>query len=253
MSLGLGNYPNSKVFSVALLIFFLIDGFLISYLWTRLYLAGALRQADATSRLTAVETKLDIIDIDAKAWSTVQRLLNPALGDDPPPQSEINAAISPATSNMKAQIFWEAQQVRSNNWRNLEDKPKMERTIPIFRALIASDIENVYHANHGQLGYALKDKRNPDWEEALNELTEAINLRGNWEKSGWLPFYEFARAICRIMLDEASKRGEPSDDITRQKILSDLEVAINASKVKEVVLRDPEVKEWTQRNSVKLS
>jgi len=121
----LGNYPNSGVFSIALLLFFLINGFLISYLWTRLHLAGALRQADASSRLAAVETKLDIIDIDAKAWSLVQRLLKPEPGSSPPPQKEIDDAIAPTSSNMKQQIYYAASQVISENWRNLENKPKM--------------------------------------------------------------------------------------------------------------------------------
>jgi len=247
---GLGNFLNSGVFSIALLLFFLINGFLISYLWTRLHLAGALRQADASSRLAAVETKLDIIDIDAKAWSSVQRLLNPAPGSIPPSQEEINAIIAPATSNMKAQIFWAAQQVRSENWQNLEGKPKMERTIPIFRALIASDTEGVYHANHGQLGFALKDQRNPNWVEAQAELTEAIKLRGNWQTSGWLPHYEFVRAICRINLDEAFKNGKQSDEKTRLAINSDLEVAFSDSRVKELAQNEPEIKKWMELNGV---
>jgi hypothetical protein len=236
---------------VALLVFFLVDGFLVSYLWTRLHLAGALRHADEASRLAAVESKLDIIDVDAKAWSTVQRILtSPA--DDQPPQKEINATIAPATGTMKAQIFWEAQHVRSSNWRKPEGKRKMERTIPIFRALIASDTENLYHANHGQLGYALKDKRNPDYEEAFRELTEAINLRGNWEKSGWAPYYEFARALCRMNLDEASKTGKKSDDKTKGEIIADLEVAFSNPEVRKNALTDPEIKAWLKLNEVTL-
>ena len=250
---GLGSFPNSGVFSIALLLFFLIDGFLISYLWTRLYLAGALRHADASSRLTAVETKLDIIDIDAKAWSLVQRLLDPASGSIPPSQEEINAIIAPATSNMKEQIFWAAQRARSENWEKLADKPKMERTIPIFRALIASDTEGVQHENHGQLGFALKDQRNPNWVEAQAELTEAIRLRGDWKKSGWLPHYEFVRAMCRINLDEAFKSGKPTDEETKQSILSDLEVAFSDYQVKELALKQPDVKKWMELNSVTAS
>jgi hypothetical protein len=246
----LGNFSNSKVFSIALLLFFLITGFLISYLWTRLHLAGALRQADASNRLAAVETKLDHIDIDARAWSFVQRLLNPAPEITPPMQEEINATIAPATSNMKAQIFWATQQVRRDNWRNLADKPKMERTIPIFRALIASDTEKVYHANHGQLGYALKDQRNPDWAEAQAELTEAIRLRGNWQTSGSLPYYEFVRAICRINLDEAFKTDKHSDEKTKQMILSDIDIASSHPKMKDLVQNEPDIKKWMDLNDL---
>jgi len=246
----LGNFTNSKVFSISLLIFFLITGFLISYLWTRLHLTVALRRADASSRLAAVEKKLDSIDIDARAWSFVQRLLNPEPDISPPIQEEINATIAAATSNMKAQIFWTTHQVRRDNWRNLVDKPKMERTIPIFKALIASDTENVYHRNHGQLGYALKDRRNPNWAEAQAELTEAIRLRGNWQTSGYLPYYEFARAICRINMDEAFKSDKQSGEEKKQLIFSDLDIASSHPKIKDLVQNDLDIKKWMDLNGV---
>lgn len=247
---GFGNYANSGVFSIALLLFFLVDGFLISYLWTRLYFASALRQAEDANRLKVVETKLDMIDLDAKAWSVAQRLLNPAPGSTPPPQDEINATIAAATSTMKAQIFWAAKDVRSENWRNLADKPKMERTIPIFKALIASDTEKVYHANHGQLGFALKDQRNPNWVDAKAELTEAIRLRGNWQTSGWSPYYEFVRAMCQINLDEAFKSGKPSDEKTKKAILADLEVAFSDAETEELAHNELDVKNWLELNGL---
>ncbi len=245
---GLGGFANSGVFAIALFLYFVVAGFLMSYLWTRLYFAAALRQADATSRLVAVESKLDIIDLDAKAWSLTQRLLNPAPGSAPPSQAEVNAAIGPATSNMKAQIFWAAKDVRTENWRNFADKPKMERTIPIFRALIVSDTERVYHANHGQLGFALKDQRNPDWPSARLELTEAIRLRGNWQTSGWAPFYEFVRATCSINLDEAFKSGQASDDKTKALIRSDLHIAFSEPETKQLAMDDPDIKKWLELN-----
>ncbi len=85
----------------------------------------------------------------------------------------------------------------------------MERTIPVFRALIASDPEGRFHRNHGQLGFALKDKEPPDWREAEAELTNAIMIRGDPNVEGyWL--YELNRAICRIKLDDLFKEGKPS-------------------------------------------
>jgi hypothetical protein len=248
---GLGNFPSSGVFSIALLLFFLADGFLISYLWTRLYFKGALEQADA--RFVAIETKLDQIDIDAKAWSLAIRLLNPGPGYTPPSQAEINAVIVPASDKQKAQIYWEASQVRSDNWQNPADKPKMERTIPIFRALIASDTEGVYHANHGQLGYALADQRNPNWSEARAELTEAIRIRGNWQASDWLTYYELVRAICSINLDRAYKNAQPTDAITKQAIVSDLEVACSHAVTREVVENEVDIKKWMVLNNVMLT
>jgi len=43
---GLGNSPQSHVFSLAILVYFPICGFLIAYLWTRLFLPGALTRAE---------------------------------------------------------------------------------------------------------------------------------------------------------------------------------------------------------------
>jgi hypothetical protein len=249
-SKGLGDYPNSSVFSIALLLFFLIDGFLLSYLWTRLHFAGALRQADAESVLARVDSKLDIIDIDARAWSIVQRSLNLEPGESQPKQEEINTAIASATSHTKEQIFWEAARMRSENWRNLADKPKMERTIPIFYALIASDTEDVHHEYHGQLGYALKDKRNPNCVEANVELTKAIKLRGDWQTSGWKPYYEFARALCQINLDEPFNRGEKSNAEIKLSIQSDLTVASSHPELKELVNKEKTIKKWMEINAV---
>ena len=152
---------------------------------------------------------------------------------------------------MKAQIFWQAHEVRSENWLELKDKPKMERTIPIFRALIASDTERAYHANHGQLGYALKDQRDPNWAEAEAELTEAIRLRGNWQASGWLPHYEFVRAICRVNRDQAYKNGKQSDAETTQAIISDLRVAFEHPEIKGLARRESNIREWMELNEVK--
>ena len=47
---GLGNFSNSHAFAMILLVFFSIAGFLLGYLWTRLYLIGAFRQADQDSQ-----------------------------------------------------------------------------------------------------------------------------------------------------------------------------------------------------------
>ncbi len=43
---GFGNFASSKIFAIALLLYFLICGFLIVYLWTRLYLGGLFEQAE---------------------------------------------------------------------------------------------------------------------------------------------------------------------------------------------------------------
>jgi hypothetical protein len=96
----------------------------------------------------------------------------------------LDSAIASASQPVRVQIFNQAWQLRSENWRDDKTKPKVELTIPIFRALIHSDTQKEYHRNHAQLGYALKDKPRPDWAEAEKELTTAIEMRGPWQ--AWL-------------------------------------------------------------------
>jgi hypothetical protein len=93
----------------------------------------------------------------------------------------------------------------------------MERTIPIFEALVKSDEGREFHMNFGQLGFALKDKREPDWKGAEIALTNAIGIRGSWRQNNFA-MYEFNRALCLIELE----KKEGSTESSRLSILNDL-------------------------------
>jgi hypothetical protein len=252
---GLGGFDSSSLFGVALLGYFLVCGFLIGYLWTRLYMAGALRQADISilgARMQEVTSKVDEIErqnrVNERAMNLVQRQLAPIPGTKPVSLQDLTVVTKQASDTTKAQIFYLAQGVRSDNWRDHKDK--MELTIPVFRALIASDEDDRYHANHGQLGFALKDKGEPEWAEAEAELTRAINLRGKARKAEWRE-YEFNRAVCRINQEAGFKDGKPSDDPARQGILEDLWAACQEGRVANMVRQHPDVIRWRKLNKVK--
>jgi len=100
----------------------------------------------------------------------------------------------------------------------------MALTIPIFRALIANDPDRRYFRHFGSLGYALKDQQNPDYQEAIANLSIAIEVRGPLQSNGW-PFYEWNRAVCRIRLDEAFANGQPTSMPTKGEIIDDLTAA----------------------------
>jgi hypothetical protein len=123
----------------------------------------------------------------------------------------------------------------------------MERTIPIFRALLASDPER-FHRNYAQLGFALKDQREPDWAEAEAILTRAIELRDEGGEQGY-PYYEFNRALCRIMQDQQFLRQQPSSPETREAIVADLRVAA-AGGWRRAVFTDPTTKAWLDGNGI---
>ncbi len=252
---GLGSFPNSGVFAIAILIYCLIGGFLIGYLWTRLSLSRAMHKADLSlsEKMARVENRLsqfeEQMEKDAKAYSIVQTQINYDSNMVAPTDDMIIDAVGKASKSMKQQIFFIAQDHRSKNWRELVNKPTMERTIPIFRALIRSDKENYYHRNHAQLGYALKDQRQPEWKEAKVEFDIAIKIRGPWEQNGWL-FYEFNRAICKINLDEDLASDKASTTETREEILSDLVAAAHAAQLHRLIKNDPTIVKWFKVNKI---
>jgi hypothetical protein len=270
---GLGSQTAGQVFALVLLVYAGVLGFLFGYLWTRLFLAGALRIADqeaigalvakvekatekadvATEKAAVTERKLEELRnqsaLDVEALNLASRQLNPSKDLPPVTQEALDAAVKQASKPIKVQIFNQAWQVRSDNWQREEDKPKMERTIPIFRALISSDVENKYHMNHGQLGFALKDKRAPEWEEAKRELTSAIELRGSWGEFGWV-VYEFNRAYCNIVTDPAFREDQPSDPERKQEILDDLRIAATADQMKRIITTDDAIARWMELNRI---
>ncbi|MCC8455783.1 hypothetical protein, partial [Streptomyces rochei] len=142
---------------------------------------------------------------------------------------------------IKVQVFYQAREVRRK--RAAADISVVEKTIPIFEALVESDPERKYHRNLGQLGYALMGQRSPNYSAAGEALTLAIQARGDARTQGF-SVYEFCRAICKIMSDTPFRSGQPSDEETRKLILNDLKVARTEDKT----LRDEHVDKWMALN-----
>jgi len=245
---GLGNFASGQVFAIALLIYFLICGFLITYLWTRWYLAGTFRQADQAAienRISEVERQ---VENNAKALGIIQRQLNPSRDDSQPiTQDQLNVAVKLASEAVTEQIYQQAYTVLSANYGDQKTKPAMERTIPVFRALIANDPERANYLYHYMLAFALKEQRQPNWSEAEAEYTTAIEIRGPWKDYDNVQL-EVERAECRINQDEAFKNSQPSADKFKNVILTDLKAAANDPSVK---LSDyPCISEWITLNKI---
>jgi hypothetical protein len=206
-----------------------------------------------TEKAETTERKLEEFkkqsELDAAALNLAYRQLNPSPDLPAATQEALDVAVAAASRPIKVQVFNQAWQVRSDNWRNADNKPKMERTIPVFRALVHNDVERRYHKNHGQLGFALKDKVQPEWAEAEKELTTAIEIRGPWKEHGWL-WYEFNRALCRIMLDPAFAQGQASDPDRKMQILQDLRAAAQAEDLRPHLRTDPVLQKWMALNGV---
>jgi hypothetical protein len=161
--------------------------------------------------------------------------------------------ISKTSDLTRHTIFLLAQQTRSDSWEN--NVGLMEKTIPIFEALIESDKRQEKHYYFGQLGYALKDKGAPDYQRALDCFNSAIDLRGSANENGWF-LYEFNRAICIVSLDERFSKNEISIEKTKRAIVNDLAIVKRGygddfyNIVKQPLNR--KLAKWIQLNKVKI-
>jgi len=251
MAPALGGFSSSKPFAVSIFVFFLICGFLLTYLWARIYLQRAFTEGEAEEMLG----KVDQSEADRVALALVAKQLDRNTDSPGVNQQQLNKSIKAASVDYaRLLIFYQAQNVRALNWRDKTTKPFMERTIPVFRALIESDTEQKYHRNHGQLGYALKDQCVPSpasYGEAEKELTVAIEIRDKTQDKGYV-MYEFNRAVCRIMLelDPSSKEAKPSTPETKEKILNDLKAGATAKTVKDIILQEENINKWMASNGV---
>lgn len=246
-----GVGAQAGVIGIAVIIYFLITGFLFGYLWTRLYLPGAFRQAEldaigqrVIARVERVEAKFEF---DATALRLAQQFLDRTPGDPQISNDELTEAIKSATIHAQTTIFNKAREVRRANWRI--DKEMVERTVPIFEALVASDRNNEAHWYRAQLGYALKDQTKPDYARAISSLSKAIEIRNRRGGEGW-EIYEFNRALCRVFLDPNFPDGKPTDDVTRNAILNDLRVAARDSYLRGKILGEDETSRWLKINGL---
>ena len=235
-----GGGSGSAQFGTVVLVYALICGFLVGYLWTRLFLPGAFRAADlaalgdqveAVSR--QVERQADQQALDAAALALILRQLNASPGAAEVPQEELDKAVKAASEPVKIQIFNQAQLARSQNWRPGGNKAVVARTVPIFRALIA-DAGEQFHRNYAQLGYALKDKDPHDWGAAETALGKAIEIRDRQGEGGWL-LYEFNRALSRMNLPQ---------QFPKEAVLADLKAAAKDPQARNLILTDPECQAW---------
>lgn len=233
---------QAQPFALCVIVFFSTIGFMFAYLWSRIYLGHVMDLAEVTHTVQ-LEVR-EQATTDAHALSSTEQQLAPQKGAPPVDQKRLREAIVKASPSVKVRIFYKASRVRADNWR--KDRPLMERTIPIFEALIESDPEKRFHKNFGQLGFALTEKEHPDSKRGEEMLSEGIKIRGPWDESiGWV-WYEFCRAVCRIRQDPNFEKGKPATPEVRAKIVEDLLVL---ERSREHVKSDV-IAKWAQLNDV---
>jgi hypothetical protein len=239
---ALGGRPSSSTFALAILVLFGVSGFLALYIVTRVYV-GVLFAETERSLSTLVQEKVQETqqaqdERDVRALALVSRQLEPEPDAPPVAQETLNDAVAAASAVVKTQIFERARQQRRRG-ADPPDVRAIERTIPVFVALIAADTADRFHRNHAQLAYALKDKQPSDFTRAEEELTKAIEIRDRIADRGFR-IYEFNRAICRIALDKPS-------DVIRADLAA---AALRSAWYRRTIESTEQTKNWLDANGL---
>ena len=188
---------------------------------------------------TAKETKAQMDQIQ-ETDTLAKKLVTQHLDENAEVQdvAGLQQAVKEASLAARFEIFKEAREIRKSNWK--ENPTLMERTVPVFEALIENVAGEEFHRTHGQLGYALKDKPDPDWEGAYKQLSEAIKLRDADGAKGFL-MYEFNRAICGIKLQK-----------DKESVLPDIKAAAARDSLNKKIMQMEEFKKWAETNELSL-
>jgi hypothetical protein len=240
----LGGQASSAAFGLGTAISYALLGFFFVYLWSRVVFTPQLNREHFNELL-------DKRDADRlNALMLVTRQLYSLKGGTNPPQEELNTAIAKVADATRLEVFEQAERVRKDNWLRAEDKPVMALSIPVFQALIAADPDDKLHRPHGSLGWALKDKRHPEWRKAIDELTTAIRIRDRMDVDGWR-LYEANRAVCGIRLIDELPAGDPRIPALRIMIAQDLEAArIEPYARGKMIDHNQDIQRWSQDNGL---
>jgi hypothetical protein len=239
-----GEGAGSTVFAGAVSLYFVVCGFLVSYLWTRLTLGHAFSEADLVTRAELEQLKED----NARALRLAERQLEK--GSEPPAAAELVRAIGEADDLYRSHIYERAKEQRISG-HDKKDAESIARTVPIFRALIQRNPSS-FHQTHGQLGLALLDLDPPDYAGCESSLTRAIEMRGPWEKYGFWA-YELVRALCRIRRSmDGPGRIRKADPVEREQIMRDLRVAREWPFARLEDATQADIRAWLDANHVKL-
>lgn len=238
---SLPGVSGGHVFVGAETLYFAICGFLASYLWTRLELGKALSEVEMVTRAEFEQEK----QANALALQLVEQQLRKGVAA--PVEAELAQAIAAADDLYRSHVFGRARSTRkvADAKRDVET---IQRTIPIFRALIARSPEG-YHQNYGQLGFALAALNPPDLAAAEAQLTKAIELRGDsWARYGY-EFYEVVRALCRIRRAQGQGENKPAPQ-DRDAVLRDLAALAHARFTNLEDATQQELHRWVTENGV---
>lgn len=220
------------------------------------YLASLLKKQE--ERLKEMETTISDqgkqVKLDAEILTKVNEYLemDEQAAAEAVDKEKLKGEIKKASAPALVQVFSKARETRKANWK--KNKPLSSRTIPIFEALCDTDKEEKFHRYQGQLGYALKDQKSPDYTRAIQHLTKAIEIRDKGDDKDYVGYlyYEMNRAIARIGLHFKEKGDHITKDPLKEKIAADLNKAALNPDILVITQKDETLKAWLDANAVTL-
>jgi hypothetical protein len=207
-----GDPETTKAIALVIMVYFASTGFLVGYLWTRIYLTRAFNDSTVSKRLDDLENQ---VQLDTEARMKVDRWLNHH-NESQQSRSDLMQSVIAASPRGKGDVFLDAEAFRNKptcpNWAEIQTRSDL--TLPIFQALVEADTDMTFHRNRSQYAFALMTQPKPEYQKALDAIEDAIKIRDRARERGWKE-YEFARAVCKIHLYPATKDPALVADINR--------------------------------------
>ena len=174
--------------------------------------------------------------------------------------STLKQKINQASPTVAEYIFYRAKRVRHKASLIKREAQKegnhnykrglIERTIPIFQALVDSEHGKKRHRFYAQLGYALKDQETPNWDDAEGQLDQAIKYWIDENPNSDLPPYYCFNWILCVLEQARNNNFEKQYRKGTQKLIRERFKAFTAcSGLKEFLDREEIFHYWKIKNA----
>jgi CheY-like chemotaxis protein len=199
----LGGLPGSSVFALTILLYFVICGFLLGYLWARLFLPGAFQQADLSliRRLAERQALSTAATLIQQRDTSEARSINTRGGTR---SSHEEQAVEPPS------ILW----VDDNPANNLAERQSLEAILKVRFTTSTSTEEALDRLDRDEYRAVISDMSRPPDRRAGYTLLEAMRRSGD---NTPVIFYTSPRSTGYS--EEARKKGALGQTSSPQELL----------------------------------
>jgi CheY-like chemotaxis protein len=182
VAVGLGGFPGAAVFVPGLVVFTLLDGFFLGYLWTRLYLPSLFAESDVRALIASARQE----------------------GFDEGEQNVVRGSATAPESAKGARTRLKGLWVDDRPTSNINEVQWLEKLLGIQFETKTSTDEAIEALAANPTGYALviSDMGRPGDPRAGYTLLERIRERGSQ-----VPFIIYAGSSAAAYDEEARRRG----------------------------------------------